>query len=146
MREYVFVFLTALVTTYVLVPLLRTVAIRVGAFTEVRERDVHAVVDKHPRLGADLVDGGRDLARECHHRVGRRDVVAEHLDRPVVLLEGEVYTLRPRDRAELLDDVGRRAARVPHQRVEVRDVHDGDVVAVGQRVPRRRHVAVRREG
>ena len=49
MREYVFVFLTALVTTYVLVPLLRTVAIRVGAFTEVRERDVHVV--PIPRLG-----------------------------------------------------------------------------------------------
>ncbi|KRE35550.1 UDP-N-acetylmuramyl pentapeptide phosphotransferase [Janibacter sp. Soil728] len=49
MREYVFVFLVALVTTYLLVPLVRTVAIRVGAFTEVRERDVHVV--PMPRLG-----------------------------------------------------------------------------------------------
>lgn len=49
MREYVFVFLVALVTTYLLVPLVRTVAIRVGAFTEVRERDVHVV--PIPRLG-----------------------------------------------------------------------------------------------
>ncbi|WKV16398.1 MraY family glycosyltransferase [Janibacter limosus] len=49
MREYVFVFLVALVTTYLLVPLVRTAAIRVGAFTEVRERDVHVV--PMPRLG-----------------------------------------------------------------------------------------------
>ncbi len=49
MREYVFVFLVALVTTYVFVPLMRTIAVRVGAFTEVRERDVHVV--PIPRLG-----------------------------------------------------------------------------------------------
>jgi UDP-GlcNAc:undecaprenyl-phosphate GlcNAc-1-phosphate transferase len=48
-REYVFVFLVALATTYLLVPLVRTAAIRVGAFTEVRERDVHVV--PMPRLG-----------------------------------------------------------------------------------------------
>ena len=49
MREYVFVFLVAMVTTYALVPLMRTLAVRVGAFTEVRERDVHVV--PIPRLG-----------------------------------------------------------------------------------------------
>ncbi|MHA7124945.1 MraY family glycosyltransferase [Janibacter indicus] len=49
MREYVFVFLVALASTYVLVPLVRTIAVRVGAFTEVRERDVHVV--PIPRLG-----------------------------------------------------------------------------------------------
>lgn len=49
MREYVFVFLVALATTYVLVPLMRTLAVRVGAFTEVRERDVNVV--PIPRLG-----------------------------------------------------------------------------------------------
>lgn len=49
MREYVFVVLIAMATTYVLVPLMRTVAVRVGAFTQVRERDVH--VAPVPRLG-----------------------------------------------------------------------------------------------
>lgn len=49
MREYVFVFLIALATTYVSVPLVRWVAARVGAFTEVRERDVNVV--PMPRLG-----------------------------------------------------------------------------------------------
>jgi len=48
-REYVFVFLVALATTYVFVPLMRTLAVRVGAFTEVRERDIH--VTPVPRLG-----------------------------------------------------------------------------------------------
>lgn len=49
MREYGFVFLIALATAYVFVPLVRTIAVRVGAFTEVRERDVH--VTPVPRLG-----------------------------------------------------------------------------------------------
>ncbi len=49
MREYIYVFLIALATTYVCVPLMRTLAVRVGAFTEVRERDVH--VTPVPRLG-----------------------------------------------------------------------------------------------
>ena len=49
MREYAFIFLVALATTYVLVPFMRTIAVRVGAFTEVRERDVHVV--PIPRLG-----------------------------------------------------------------------------------------------
>lgn len=49
MREYGFVFLVALATTYVCVPLMRSLAVRVGAFTEVRDRDVHVV--PIPRLG-----------------------------------------------------------------------------------------------
>lgn len=49
MREYLFVFLVALATTYVSVPAMRALAVRVGAFTPVRERDVHAV--PIPRLG-----------------------------------------------------------------------------------------------
>lgn len=49
MREYIFVFLVALVTTYLAVPLMRTIAVRTGAYTAVRERDVHAV--PIPRLG-----------------------------------------------------------------------------------------------
>lgn len=49
MREYVYVFLMALVATYVSVPLMRSLAVRVGAFTEVRERDVN--VTPVPRLG-----------------------------------------------------------------------------------------------
>ncbi len=49
MREYAFVFLVALATTYLCVPLMRVVAVRVGAFTQVRERDVNVI--PMPRLG-----------------------------------------------------------------------------------------------
>ncbi|MGN6611190.1 MAG: glycosyltransferase family 4 protein [Angustibacter sp.] len=49
MREYLFVLLVAAAVTYVVTPLVRTVAIRRGAVTAVRDRDVHAV--PMPRLG-----------------------------------------------------------------------------------------------
>ena len=49
MREYLFVLLVAAVVTYTLTPLVRTLAVRFGALTAVRERDVHAVPT--PRLG-----------------------------------------------------------------------------------------------
>lgn len=49
MREYLFVLLVALAVTYLSVPVMRTLAVRVGAFTPVRERDVHTV--PIPRLG-----------------------------------------------------------------------------------------------
>lgn len=49
MREYLFVFIIALAVTYVSVPAMRALAVRVGAFTPVRERDVHTV--PIPRLG-----------------------------------------------------------------------------------------------
>ena len=48
MREYLFVLLVAAVVTYVLTPLVRTLAVRFGALTAVRDRDVHAVPT--PRL------------------------------------------------------------------------------------------------
>jgi UDP-GlcNAc:undecaprenyl-phosphate/decaprenyl-phosphate GlcNAc-1-phosphate transferase len=48
-REYLLVFVVAAVMTYVATPLARWVAVRTGAFTPVRDRDVHAV--PIPRLG-----------------------------------------------------------------------------------------------
>jgi UDP-GlcNAc:undecaprenyl-phosphate GlcNAc-1-phosphate transferase len=48
-REYLFVLLVAAAVTYVVTPLVRTVAVRRGAVTAVRDRDVHAV--PMPRLG-----------------------------------------------------------------------------------------------
>ncbi|WP_427385011.1 MraY family glycosyltransferase [Janibacter sp. G56] len=49
MREYLFVLLVAMATTFVSVPAIRALAMRLGAFTQVRERDVHVV--PIPRLG-----------------------------------------------------------------------------------------------
>jgi len=48
-KEYLLVFVVAAAMTYVSTPLVRWCAIRLGAFTPVRERDVHAV--PIPRLG-----------------------------------------------------------------------------------------------
>jgi UDP-GlcNAc:undecaprenyl-phosphate/decaprenyl-phosphate GlcNAc-1-phosphate transferase len=48
-REYLFVLLVAAAVTYALTPLVRTVAVRRGAVTAVRDRDVHAV--PMPRVG-----------------------------------------------------------------------------------------------
>ncbi len=49
MREYIFVLLVAMATTYAAVPAMRALAVRTRAFTPVRDRDVHAV--PIPRLG-----------------------------------------------------------------------------------------------
>ncbi|MCA0178149.1 MAG: undecaprenyl/decaprenyl-phosphate alpha-N-acetylglucosaminyl 1-phosphate transferase [Actinobacteria bacterium] len=49
MREYLFVLLVAMATTYLAVPAIYRLAVKVGAFTQVRDRDVHAV--PIPRLG-----------------------------------------------------------------------------------------------
>jgi UDP-GlcNAc:undecaprenyl-phosphate GlcNAc-1-phosphate transferase len=48
-REYLLVLMVAAVITYAATPLLRAVAVRTGAFTPVRDRDVHNV--PIPRLG-----------------------------------------------------------------------------------------------
>ena len=49
MREYLFVIIVAALTTYAATPLMRTLAVRLGAYTQVRDRDVHSV--PIPRLG-----------------------------------------------------------------------------------------------
>ncbi|AXH96133.1 glycosyltransferase family 4 protein [Ornithinimicrobium avium] len=49
MREFLMVLLTAAVVTYVATPLVRRLALAVGAMTAVRDRDVHTV--PIPRLG-----------------------------------------------------------------------------------------------
>ena len=58
MREYLFIVVVAAVITYAATPLMRRLAVRLGAFTAVRDRDVHAT--PIPRMGrpedvADLV-------------------------------------------------------------------------------------------
>lgn len=60
MREYVYLILIAAVVTYVATPLMRTLAVRVHAYTPVRDRDVHAVVT--PRLGGVAMFAGFSAA------------------------------------------------------------------------------------
>lgn len=49
MREYVFLVLVAAIITYAATPAVRMLAVRLGAFTPVRDRDVHC--EPIPRLG-----------------------------------------------------------------------------------------------
>ncbi|WP_219468566.1 glycosyltransferase family 4 protein [Nonomuraea rhizosphaerae] len=56
MREYLFMALIAAAVTYLLVPLVRRFAIRIGAVPEVRDRDVHTTPT--PRLGGLAMYGG----------------------------------------------------------------------------------------
>ncbi|MEI2731532.1 MAG: MraY family glycosyltransferase [Dermatophilaceae bacterium] len=49
MREYILVFVVAMAVTYLATPLVRAVAVIAGAFTPLRERDVHTV--PVPRMG-----------------------------------------------------------------------------------------------
>ncbi|GAA4193795.1 MraY family glycosyltransferase [Streptosporangium oxazolinicum] len=56
MREYLLMALVAAAVTYLLVPLIRVFAIRIGAMPEVRDRDVHTTPT--PRLGGLAMYGG----------------------------------------------------------------------------------------
>ncbi|WP_371780345.1 glycosyltransferase family 4 protein [Streptosporangium subroseum] len=56
MREYLLMALVAAAMTYLLVPLVRVFAIRIGAMPEVRDRDVHTTPT--PRLGGLAMYGG----------------------------------------------------------------------------------------
>ena len=49
MREYLFVIVVAALMTYAFTPLMRSLAVRTGAYTQVRDRDVHTI--PIPRLG-----------------------------------------------------------------------------------------------
>src|SRR5919197_1324959 len=55
-REYLLICLTAAVVTYLLTPAVQRFAIRFGAMTEVRDRDVHAIPT--PRMGGLAMFGG----------------------------------------------------------------------------------------
>ena len=56
MREYLLVLCVAAAVTYLLTPVARTFALRVGAMAEPRDRDVHAIPT--PRLGGLAMYGG----------------------------------------------------------------------------------------
>lgn len=56
MREYVLCLLAAAAVTYLLTPVVRILALRIGAMAEVRDRDVHD--EPTPRLGGLAMVGG----------------------------------------------------------------------------------------
>ena len=85
MREYLFVLLVAAVVTYTLTPLVRTLAVRFGALTAVRDRDVHAVPT--PRLGGTAMFVGFAAAvAVTPHMKNLSQVARESSDLQAVLL------------------------------------------------------------
>ena len=60
MREYLLIFLTAVAVTYVLAVIARELAMRIGAYARVRDRDVHEI--PIPYFGGVAMMGGLTAA------------------------------------------------------------------------------------
>ena len=92
MREYALVFLVAAAVTYLLTPLSRRFAVKIGAMAEPRDRDVHAIPT--PRMGGLAMYGGvlAALLVAAHLPVLR--TVAQTYDEPrAVAIAGGVIVL-----------------------------------------------------
>jgi UDP-GlcNAc:undecaprenyl-phosphate GlcNAc-1-phosphate transferase len=92
LREYALVFLVAAAATYLLTPLVRRLAVRVGAITEPRDRDVHAIPT--PRLGGLAMYGGVVIAMVVAQNLpALRAGLADSAEIKAVLIGGGVITL-----------------------------------------------------
>lgn len=91
MREYLLVVLVALVTTYLAVPAMRALAVRTGAYTPVRARDVHSV--PIPRLGGVAIFVGYAAATLLAWRLPFLSQVFETAELLGVLAAGAVVCL-----------------------------------------------------
>ena len=84
--------LVAAASTYLLTPLVRRLAIRVGAITEPRDRDVHAIPT--PRLGGLAMYGGVVIAMVVAQNLpALRAGLADSAEIKAVLIGGGVITL-----------------------------------------------------
>ncbi|MEX1907557.1 undecaprenyl/decaprenyl-phosphate alpha-N-acetylglucosaminyl 1-phosphate transferase [Janibacter sp. Y6] len=91
MREYLLVVLVALATTYLCVPAMRAIAVRTGAYTPVRSRDVHTV--PIPRLGGVAILMGYAAATLLAWRLPFLSQVFETRELVGVLAAGAVVCL-----------------------------------------------------
>ena len=92
MREYLLVLLVAASVTYLLTPVARRVAVRLGAMAEPRDRDVHAIPT--PRLGGLAMYGGIVRGDARGPRSCRRcSQVFRYSDVQAVLVAGGVIVL-----------------------------------------------------
>lgn len=91
MREYLLVVLVALATTYLSVPAMRALAVRAGAYTPVRDRDVHQV--PIPRLGGVAILAGYAAATLLAWRLPFLSQVFETKELVGVLAAGVVVCL-----------------------------------------------------
>ena len=91
MREYLLVLLVAASVTYLLTPVARRLAVRLGAMAEPRERDVHAIPT--PRLGGLAMYGGVAAAFLVAHQLPALHLVFRYSDVQAVLVAGAVIVL-----------------------------------------------------
>ncbi|MCW2607947.1 MAG: glycosyl transferase family 4 [Frankiales bacterium] len=88
MREYLLVLLVAAAVTYLLTPVARAVALRLGAMTEVRDRDVHDTPT--PRLGGLAMYAGMVAAFLVAHSLPALQGVFAYSDVKAVVVAGGV--------------------------------------------------------
>ena len=91
MREYALVFCVAAAVTYLLTPLARRFAIRIGAMAEPRDRDVHAIPT--PRLGGLAMYAGVCAAFLMAHQLPALSNVFRYSDVQAILIGGGVIVL-----------------------------------------------------
>ena len=91
MREYLLVFCVAAGVTWLLTPLARRFAVRIGALAQVRDRDVHAIPT--PRLGGLAMYGGTAAAFAVAHQLPALSAIFKYSDVQAVLVAGAIITL-----------------------------------------------------
>ncbi|HVI16996.1 MAG TPA: MraY family glycosyltransferase, partial [Gaiellales bacterium] len=91
MREYGLVFCVAAAVTYLLTPLARRLAIRIGAMAQPRDRDVHAIPT--PRLGGLAMYGGVCAAFLVAHQLPALSGVFRYSDVEAVTIAGGVIVV-----------------------------------------------------
>ncbi|MGB8652825.1 MAG: MraY family glycosyltransferase [Mycobacteriales bacterium] len=91
MREYLLVLCVAAGVTWLLTPLARRLAIRIGAMATPRDRDVHAIPT--PRLGGLAMYGGICAAFLVAHSLPALSAIFKYSDVQAVVIAGGVITL-----------------------------------------------------
>jgi UDP-GlcNAc:undecaprenyl-phosphate GlcNAc-1-phosphate transferase len=90
-REYLLVLCVAAGVTWLLTPLARRLAVRIGAMAQIRDRDVHAIPT--PRLGGLAMYGGVCAAFAVAHSLPALGAIFKYSDVQAVIVAGGVITL-----------------------------------------------------
>jgi UDP-GlcNAc:undecaprenyl-phosphate GlcNAc-1-phosphate transferase len=90
-REYLLVLCVAAGVTWLLTPLARALAIRIGAMAAPRDRDVHAIPT--PRLGGLAMYAGVCAAFAVAHSLPSLSAIFKYSDVQAVLVAGGIITL-----------------------------------------------------
>lgn len=112
MREYLITLLVAVSVTYLATPIARRVAIRIGAMTRVRDRDVHTIPT--PRMGGAAMFIGMAAALLVASRLPTLQAVNQKFSEPKALLMGGavVFLLGALDDRFTLDAVTKLAGQI----------------------------------